>query len=389
MPTPSNTLRIAVLPGDGIGTEVTEATLAVLEPLAKRHGIGLAFETLRAGAFCYRDTGTAMSEETFAAAASADAILLGAMGWPEIRTADGTEIAPQLDLRFRLNLYAGVRPFRAIPGVPVALADPRARDIDLVIVRESTEGLFFSRDRGTVSHDMAEETLRITRPVTEKLARFSFELARRRAEARSGRRAEARSGRRAEAHSGGRPEARNRPGVVTLVDKANVFRAFAFMRGIFAEVAAEFPDVASRSHYVDAMALDLVRRPWEFDVLPTENMFGDILSDLGAGLVGGMGFAPSADIGDAHAVFQPAHGTAPDIAGRGLANPTATLLSAAMMLDWLGARGAGQGFADAAAELESAVDGAFAAGLRSPDIGGRDGTAAVARAVAQRLRPGG
>jgi 3-isopropylmalate dehydrogenase len=177
--------------------------------------------------------------------------------------------------------------------------------------------------------------------------------------------------------------------VVTLVDKANVFRAFAWMRGIFAEVAPEFPDVESRSHYVDAMALDLVRRPWAFDVLPTENMFGDILSDLAAGLVGGMGFAPSADIGDTHAVFQPAHGTAPDIAGQGLANPTATLLSAAMMLEWLGARGAGQGFADAAAELESAVDEAFAAGLRTPDIGGRDGTAAVARAVAARLRPSG
>jgi 3-isopropylmalate dehydrogenase len=364
MPSPANTLRIAVLPGDGIGTEVTAATLAVLEPLARRHGLGIAFETLRAGAFCYRDTGTAMSEETFAAAAGADAILLGAMGWPEIRAADGTEIAPQLDLRFRLNLFAGVRPFRAIPGVPLPLADPRARQIDLVIVRESTEGLFFSRDRGTVTQDAAEETLRITRPVTEKLARFSFTLARSRAARRA------------------------RAGTVTLVDKANVFRAFAFMRAIFAEVAAEFPDVTSRSHYVDAMALDLVRRPWDFDVLPTENMFGDILSDLGAALVGGMGFAPSADIGDTHAVFQPAHGTAPDIAGKGLANPTATLLSAAMMLEWLGARGAGPGWAEAGAELAAAVDGAFAAGLRTPDIGGRDGTAAVARAVADRLGPG-
>jgi 3-isopropylmalate dehydrogenase len=133
------------------------------------------------------------------------------------------------------------------------------------------------------------------------------------------------------------------------------------------------------------MALDLVRRPWDFDVLPTENMFGDILSDLGAGLVGGMGFAPSADIGDDHAVFQPAHGTAPDIAGKGLANPTATLLSAAMMLDWLAARGAGERFAEAAGELTAAVDAAFAAGLRTPDIGGRDGTAAAAKAVAENL----
>ncbi|MEO3472856.1 isocitrate/isopropylmalate family dehydrogenase [Roseomonas sp. CAU 1739] len=361
MPLPSNTHRIAVLPGDGIGTEVTAATLAVLEPLAKRHGLGLDYEQLRAGAFCYRDTGTAMSEETFASAAKADAILLGAMGWPEIRTDDGTEIAPQLDLRFRLNLYAGVRPFRALPGVPVALADPRARDIDFVIVRESTEGLFFSRDRGVVTHDMAEETLRITRAVTEKLARFSFGLAQRRA------------------------ARRGKPGTVTLVDKANVFRAFAFMRGIFAEIAAAYPDVAHGAHYVDAMALDLIRKPWAFDVLPTENMFGDILSDLAAGLIGGMGFAPSADVGDTHAVFQPAHGTAPDIAGKGLANPTATILSAAMMLDWLADKGAGQAYADAAAELDAAVDAAFAEGLRTADIGGADGTVAAARAVAAKI----
>ena len=134
-----------------------------------------------------------------------------------------------------------------------------------------------------------------------------------------------------------------------------------------------------------ATALDLVRRPWAFDVLPTENMFGDILSDLGAGLVGGMGFSPSADIGDNHAVFQPAHGTAPDIAGQGIANPTAMLLSAAMMLDWLASRGAGQAHADAAVELEAAVDKAFAGGLRTADIGGRDNTAAVVKAVREAL----
>lgn len=356
MPLPSNTHRIAVLPGDGIGTEVTAATLAVLEPLARRHGLGLDYEQLRAGAFCYRDTGTAMSEETFEKAAKADAILLGAMGWPEIRADDGTEIAPQLDLRFRLNLYAGVRPFRALPGVPVALADPRARDIDLVIVRESTEGLFFSRDRGTVTHDMAEETLRITRGVTEKLARFSFGLARQRA-ARRGRR-----------------------GTVTLVDKANVFRAFAFMRGIFAEIAAAYPDVAHGAHYVDAMALDLVRKPWTFDVLPTENMFGDILSDLGAGLIGGMGFAPSADIGDTHAVFQPAHGTAPDIAGKGLANPCAAILSLAMALRYsLDAPAA-------AGRVEAAVEAALNAGARTPDIGGALSTGEMGDAILSALR---
>jgi 3-isopropylmalate dehydrogenase len=245
--------------------------------------------------------------------------------------------------------------------VPVALADPRAREMDFVILRESTEGLFHSRGRGTVTEDAAEETLRITRATTEKLSRFAFRLAERRAE-RLGRR-----------------------GTVTLVDKANVFRAFAFMRAVFDEVAAEFPGVDSGHHYVDACALDMLRRPWTFDVLPTENMFGDILSDLCAGLVGGMGFSPSADIGDEHAVFQPAHGTAPDIAGKGLANPTAMLLSAAMMLDWLASRGAGQNYADAARELEGAVDKAFGAGLRTPDIGGPDGTQAVVRAIGEGM----
>ena len=352
-----NTVRVAVLPGDGIGQEVTAAALAVLEPLGKRHGLGLSTETLAAGAFHYRDTGEALPEASFRRAEAADAILLGAMGWPGIRYEDGTEIAPQLDLRFRLGLYAGVRPVRAIPGVPVALADPRARAMDFVILRESTEGLFHSRGRGLVTEDMAEETLRITRATTEKLSRFAFRLAERRAE-RLGRR-----------------------GTVTLVDKANVFRAFAFMRAVFDGVAAEFPGVVSAHHYVDAAALDMLRRPWTFDVLPTENMFGDILSDLGAGLVGGMGFSPSADIGDDHAVFQPAHGTAPDVAGQGVANPTATVLSAAMMLDWLASRGAGQPFADAAAELEGAVDAAFAAGLRTPDIGGSDGTEAAVLAI--------
>jgi len=362
MPLSANTLDIAVLPGDGIGVEVTDAALAVLERVARRHALGLSFRRLQAGAFLYRETGTAMSEETFAEAAKADAILLGAMGWPGIRYPDGTEIAPQLDLRFRLGLYAGVRPVRAIPGVPVALADPRARGIDLVLVRESTEGLFHSRGKGVVTENAAEETLRITRATTERLARFSFRLAERRA------------------------AARGRAGTVTLVDKANVFRAFAFMRAIFAAIAAEFPAVTNAVHYVDAMALDLVRRPWDFDVLPTENMFGDILSDLGAGLVGGMGFSPSADIGDDHAVFQPAHGTAPDIAGQGIANPTATILSAAMMLDWLAGRGAGEAYAEAAAELEGAVDTTFGAGLRTADIGGRQGTADVVQAVSDALK---
>ena len=356
-----NSLRIAVMPGDGIGVEVMDAALGVLEKLTRRHGLGLAKERLEAGAFAYQATGTALSEETFRRAEGADAILFGAMGWPGIRYPDGTEIAPQLDLRFRLGLYAGVRPIRAIPGVPLALADARAQKIDLVILRESTEGLFWARGRGEVIDDAeARDTMVITRATTERLSRFAFRLAERRA-ARLGRSQK-----------------------VTLVDKANVFTSLAFMRRVFDDVAREFPDVPAGHQYVDAMALDLVRKPWDYDVLPMENMFGDILSDLGAGLIGGMGYAPSADIGDTHAMFQPSHGTGPDIHGKGLANPTAMILSAALMLDWLGARGAGQAWSDAASELEAAVDGAFAQGLRTAEFGGA-GTLDVARAIAERI----
>jgi 3-isopropylmalate dehydrogenase len=357
----SNAINLALMPGDGIGVEVTEATMGVLQKLARRHGLGLSTETLRAGAFAYQQDGTAMSDAVFRRAEAADAILLGAMGWPGIRYPDGTEIAPQLDLRFRLGLYAGVRPIRAIPGVPLALAHPRAKEIDLVILRESTEGLFAARGRGEVIEDReARDTMVITRATTERLSRFAFRLAERRA-ARLG-----------------------RPQTVTLVDKANVFTSMAFMRKVFHEVAKEFPQVPAADHYIDAMALDLVRRPWDFCVLPMENMFGDIISDLGAGLIGGMGYAPSADVGDTHAVFQPSHGTGPDIAGKGIANPTAMILSAALMLDWLGSRGAGQAWTDAAGELEAAVDGAFAAGLRSAEFGGV-GTRDVAQAVADRI----
>jgi 3-isopropylmalate dehydrogenase len=357
----SNAVRIAVMPGDGIGAEVTEAATGVLDRLVRRHGLGLSTETLAAGAFVYQATGTAMSEEVFRRAEAADAILLGAMGWPGIRYPDGTEIAPQLDLRFRLGLYAGVRPIRAIPGVPLALAHPRAKDIDLVVLRESTEGLFWARGRGELIDDReARDTMVITRATTERLSRFAFRLAERRAQ-RMGRTQQ-----------------------VTLVDKANVFTSMAFMRKVFFETAADFPAIPAATHYIDAMALDLVRRPWDFDVLPMENMFGDIISDLGAGLIGGMGYAPSADIGDTHAVFQPSHGTGPDIAGKGVANPTAMILSAAMMLDWLGARGAGQAWTEAATELENAVDAAFAGGLRTAEFGGV-GTVEVAKAVAERI----
>ena len=349
-------MKICVLPGDGIGVEVIDATLPIVQKVEK--GFSLEFETHPAGARHYQKTGQALPETAFEAAKHADAILFGAMGWPQIRYPDGTEIAPQLDLRFRLALYAGVRPARAIPGIPLPLADPRAQSIDLVVIRESTEGLFASRGKGVVEDDReARDTMVITRRGSERVHEFAFRLA----------------------------ESQRRKSV-TCVDKANVFASMAFFRKVFDEVAARHPRIPARHHYIDAMALDLVRRPWDFDVLVTENMFGDILSDQAAALVGGMGMAPSGDIGDEHALFQPCHGTAPDIAGQGKANPTACILSAAMMLDWLAIRSGKDALAQAARRIERAVDEIFSSRRITPyEFGGRDGTAAIRDAVLSNL----
>lgn len=353
---------ICVLPGDGIGGEVIDATLPLLEKVQHSGGFQLRFAAYPAGALHFRDTGDALPAATLEAACAADAILFGAMGWPDIRYPDGTEIAPQLDLRVALELYAGVRPARAIPGIPLPLADPRGRDVDLVVVRESTEGLFASRGKGTITNDEeARDTMVITRNGSERVHDFAFRLARRR-------------------------KARGGPGRVTCVDKANVFRSMAFFRKIFDERARLFPDIEARHNYIDATALDMIRKPWTFDVLVMENMFGDIISDETAALIGGMGMAPSADIGDDHGLFQPCHGSAPDIAGQGKANPTATILSAAMMLDWLAERSGNDAPAQAAQRLERAVDAVFASGKIMPyEFGGRDGTRAIADAVASNL----
>jgi 3-isopropylmalate dehydrogenase len=374
-----NSFDIAVLPGDGIGVDVIDATLPLLEKVASRGGFSLRFATHPAGAHHYKATGEALPEATVEACRSAAAILFGAMGWPEIRYPDGTEIAPQLDLRVRLELYAGLRPVRAIPGIPLPLADPRARQIDLAVVRESTEGLFASRGKGTVVDDReARDTMVITRAGSERVHEFAFRLAARRARAR---------GRRDGTGpvDGGGSAPALRPSV-TCVDKSNVFVSMAFFRQVFDEVAARHPEVAARHNYIDATALDLIRKPWTFDVIVTENMFGDILSDETAALVGGMGMAPSGDIGDEHAMFQPCHGSAPDIAGQGKANPTATILSAAMMLDWLADRHDAPALAEAAAQLERAVDEVFGSGkVRAFEFGGSDGTKAIAAAVMSNL----
>ncbi len=359
--------RIVALPGDGIGVEVMRACLEVFDVLQQRSGgYRLRFEEHPGGAQHYVDTGVAFPDSSMRASTEADAILFGAMGLPHVRHPEGTEIAPQLHLRAQLDLYAGVRPIRAIPGVPLPLADPRASSIDFVIVREQTEGWFYGRlnpsavpDAGP---DAAYDLGRTTRAGSQRLFEFAFALAERR---------------RQRAPSKGK---------VTCVDKSNVHRGQALMHAVFRDVAKKHPEIAADHCYVDAMALNMVRKPWDYDVLPVENQFGDILSDLGAGLIGGMGMAPSADIGDRHGLFQPAHGTAPDIAGQGKANPTAMLLSAAMMLEWLGEQHAVRALTEAAIRLESAVDAVFASRAVMPfEFGGGDGTTAITRAVIDAL----
>ncbi len=364
MTTRNSTFTIAVLPGDGIGNEILPPTVALLEKLAHHAGsFDFRFVERRdCGATYYQESGEDCSKAAFETARTADAILLGAMGLPSVRLPSGTEIAPHLRMREEFQLISGVRPVKAYPNTPRRLLDERAQNIDLVILRESTEGLFYTQGRGEVIGDSeARETLRITRPTTEKLCDEAFRIARRR-------------------------KAKRGHASVTCVDKANVFRAFAFFRKIFDERAALNPDIEVRHNYVDAQALDLVRRPWDFDVLVMENMFGDILSDLGGGLVGGMGMAPCAELGVDHGLFQPAHGSAPDIAGQDKANPTATFLSAALMLDWLAQRSGNAAMADAAALLESAVEAAFAArALRPMEFGGDQGLLAATRAVNDSL----
>jgi 3-isopropylmalate dehydrogenase len=336
-------LNIAVLPGDGIGPEVVDAAWQVWEKLAAAApSVHLNWTEYAAGAEEYRRTGDPLPPATMQACRAADAIFLGAMGLPDVRWPDGREIAPQLDLREQFELYAGVRPARLYHERHTPIKGYNSGDIDLILVRESTEGMFASR---LVPRDRAAEvvcdTLRITKRGADRVCRAAFRLA----------------------------ESRRKS--VTLIDKANVLPSMAFFRERFYEVANEFPHVCASHVYVDAAALYLLQRPEQFDVLVTENLFGDILSDLTAGLVGGMGMAPSGDIGDEHALFQPAHGSAPDIAGKRIANPIATILSLAMMLDWLKV----DELRACAARVRKAVERVMSDPANAtPDIGGNRST---------------
>jgi 3-isopropylmalate dehydrogenase len=300
---------------------------------------------------------------------AADAVFLSAIGMPDVRRADGTEIQPKMmvGLRRALGLYAAARPVKLYPGVVSPLRTVR-QGIDFVIVRENLEGLFASFDGGSVVDDqVATDALVVTREGTRRAVEFAFRLARRRK---------------------GRPLDGRR--LVTCVDKANVFRSYAFFRKVFFDVAAEFPDIEADASYVDAVSMYIVQDPSTFDVLVMENQFGDILSDLGAGIAGGLGLAPSAEIGVDHALFQPSHGSAPKIAGRNIANPIATILSSALMLHWLGERHLDKNAIRAAAIIERAVETTLVEGdVLTPDLGGFASTTDVGKKVTNLIDAGG
>ncbi len=362
---PKDSYDIAVIHGDGIGPEVCQATLDVLAALPTV-GPLLRFTEHPGGAAAYREHGAALPEATLEAVRRADATLHGAAGDPAVTYPDGTEVGLDfgLLLRFRLDVYANIRHVKLYDGVPTALANRRPGDIDYVILRENVEGLYASRGGGNILRDrVATDTLVITREGTERIARRAFELARKR--------------------SGAPADGVRR---VTVCDKANVLRSYAFFRKVCREVAEDYPDVEVEYAMVDALTAHLVIRPQHYDVIVSENMFGDIISDLGPATVGGLGMSPTAELGDDVGFFQAAHGSAPDIAGQGIANPLGTILSAALMLDWLGERHDDRRLTEGAAHLNRTVEEGLADGtLLTRDLGGTAGTSEVTASLVDRL----
>lgn len=352
--------RIATLPGDGIGPEITQSATDVLDAAVSAHGgVRLEFDEHDAGSTRWQRTGVAMPESTMQACTDADAILMGAIGLPEARHPDGREVNGEVifRLRFELDLYAGIRPVKTFPNVPSPLSSEH--EIDYVVVRENVEGLYASRAGGTnVRDEVATDTLVITANGTRKVSNVAFQLARK----------------------------RNGKRTVTCVDKSNVLSSYAFFRKIFDQVAEENADIAADHAYVDAMTVYQVLKPETFDVVVAENMFGDIISDLAGATVGGLGLAASGDVGDTHGMFQPAHGSAPGIVGRSIANPVATILSAAMMLDWLGERFGDDAALEVAQNINEAVDRVMAdGGTLTPDLRGSASTVDVTSAVIRAL----
>lgn len=314
-----NMYKIAVIPGDGIGPEVMGATMDLLDSL----DIQFKYKEASAGNRCFQKTGTTIPEETIKTARQADATLFGA-----VTTVPGQKSAI-ITLRKALDLYANIRPIKSYPGV-----NSLYQDLDLVIIRENTEGLYSGKEEQTKEGATALRV--ITTQASCRISRFAFEYAR-----------------------------LNQRNKVTAVHKANVLKKTdGIFRDAFYSISDNYRDIMAEDRYVDAMAMFLVTKPHEFNVIVTTNLFGDILSDEGAGLVGGLGLAPSANIGEKKGLFEPVHGSGPDIAGKGISNPSAMILSAVMMLKYL------KEYVEAA-KLEDALKEVLKEGVMiTPDMGG-------------------
>ena len=345
--------RIALYPGDGIGVEVTEAAVRVLEAAQERLGdFMLEFTRFEWGIDFYDNHGRVAPEDFLEILRPFDAVYLGAVGFPE-KLPDNITLRPLIELRQAFDLYACVRPARTYPGTPRPLS--QAGEIDLVVLRENSEGEYV--DNGGRFHigtpeEVALQTAVHTRRGIERILRYGFELATSR---------------------------RNR---VTMITKSNAQRySYVLWDELLEEVRADYPKVKYDKQHIDAACMNFVRRPQEFDVVVASNLFGDILSDLSGAITGSLGLNPSANLNPERtfpSLFEPVHGSAPDIAGQGIANPVAAILSGAMMLDWLEIE-------EPANAIRAAVEKSLADGCATPDLGGKLSTTELTDSIIQRL----
>ncbi|MDQ3386419.1 MAG: 3-isopropylmalate dehydrogenase [Actinomycetota bacterium] len=345
---------ILLLPGDGIGPEVVGAAREVMDVAAAHYDVKLSYEERRIGGTAIRDEGDPISDETLEAAASSDSVVLGAVGHPDFDAAPVRPEAGLLKLRKHLGAFANLRPVVALPALLEAstLKKEVVEGVDILIIRELTGGAYFGeKEEG---EDLASDLSVYTRDEVARVARVAFEAAKRRKRR------------------------------LTSVDKANVMATGRLWRKVVVEVAEEYPEVELEHVLVDAAAMFLIRDPRRFDVMLTENLFGDILSDEAAMLPGSMGMLPSASLGEpgAPGIFEPVHGSAPDIAGQGKANPYATILSTAMMFRHT------LGRPDVAEAIEQGVSVALEARFLTPDIGGSKTTEEVTQAVSRWVAAG-
>lgn len=343
---------IVTLPGDGVGPEVTAVAVAVLEAVAERYGHAFAFDEHLMGGSAIDATGEPLPAATLAACRRADAVLLGAVGGPKWSDPDA-KVRPEqglLGLRAALGVYANLRPLRVHPALAALspLKNDRLADVDVLFVRELTGGAYFGAR--TRRGDTATDECKYSEAEVERVARRAFELA------------------------------RTRRKHLTSVDKANVLETSRLWRSTVNRVAADYPDVTLEHQLVDSMAMLLLTRPASYDVVVTENLFGDILTDEAAALAGSLGLLPSASLGDGRTgLYEPIHGSAPDIAGQDRANPVGTILSAALLLRH------SFGLEAEASAVETAVGEVLAAGPRTRDLGGDAGTGDVRDAVLAHL----